>query len=338
VIARVVASGPALGVLVALGVVLASCGSDDGDGRNSGGELSVPVLNSSRGEPGTVLRDGFVVQDGTVLVGTPIPRGVGHFYRGEPVVDPGWWALLFVDGDPKEVMEEYLRHAEDDLGLERDGIQVGAPEYLREDLPADQQRYTDCGVAAEGAAGWRCLGAAFSDGGAPCMHFELVRRKAHGTVESFLLVRYVVDPSGCVPGSTPLVGDPDPVPPPLPSDWPPLPTSGSVLDDSWGLLAGLRIEDDSAVATIRFAGPDCGVAALVEVSGDSLDVLDGYVAQLDQRLYADQPSSPLVTKVDDQTEVRQVHWAEGGGGDLCTAALVRHEDRPDYLVLGACSG
>jgi hypothetical protein len=31
--------GPALGVLVALGVVLASCGSDDGDGGGSGGPI-----------------------------------------------------------------------------------------------------------------------------------------------------------------------------------------------------------------------------------------------------------------------------------------------------------
>jgi hypothetical protein len=334
----VVAPGPALGVLVALGVVLASCGSDDGDGGGSGGDLGVPVRESSQGEPGTVLRDGVVVQEGTVLVGTPIPGGVGHFYRGEPVVDLGWWALLFVHGDPEEVMEEYLRHAEEGLGLERDEIPAGAPEYLREDLPADQQRYTNCGVAAEGSRGWRCVGAAFSDGGAPCAHFDLVRRKAYGTVESFLLVRYIVNPNGCVPGSTPLIGDPDAVPPPLPSDWPALPTSGSVLDDSWGRLAGLRIEDDSAVATIRFAGPDCGVAALLEVSGDSLDVLDGYVAQLDQRVGPDQSSPPLVTKVDDRTEVRQVHRAEGGGGDLYTATLVRHAEGPDYLVLGACSG
>jgi hypothetical protein len=254
------------------------------------------------------------------------------------VVDLGWWALLFVHGDPDEVMEEYLSHAEEDLGLERDEIPAGAPEYQRADLPADQQRYTNCGVAAEGSRGWRCVGAAFSDGGAPCAHFELVRRKAHGTVESFLLVRYIVNPNGCVPGSTPLIGEPDAVPPPLPSDWPALPTSGSVLDDSWGRLAGLRIEDDSAVATIRFAGPDCGVAALVKVSGDSLDVLDGYVAQLDQRVGPDQSSPPLVTKVDDRTEVRQVHRAEGGGGDRYTATLVRHQDGPDYLVLGACSG
>jgi hypothetical protein len=90
VVARVVAPGPALGVLVALGVVLASCGSDDGDGGGSGGDLGVPVRESSQGEPGTVLRDGVVVQEGTVLVGTPIPGGVGHLYRGEPVVDLGW--------------------------------------------------------------------------------------------------------------------------------------------------------------------------------------------------------------------------------------------------------
>src|ERR687892_113985 len=166
------------------------------------------VHRSGQGEPGTVLHDGLVVQEGTVLVGTPIPRGVGHFYRGEPVVDLGWWALLFVHGSPEEVMEQYLRHAEDHLGLERDDIPAGAPEDLREDLPADQQRYTNCGVAAEGSRGWRCVGAAFSDGGAPCVHYELVRRKAHGTVESFLLVRYIVNPNGCVPGSTPLIGHP----------------------------------------------------------------------------------------------------------------------------------
>ena len=62
------------------------------------------------------------------------------------------------------------------------------------------------------------------------------------------------------------------------------------------------------------------------------------MAQLDQRVGPDQSSPPLVTKVDDRTEVRQVHRAEGGGGDRYTATLVRHQDGPDYLVLGACSG
>lgn len=327
--ARLVARGSALALVVVIGVALASCGPDGGN--------RVPILESARGEPGTALRDGLVVQEGSVLIGAPIPRGVGYLYDGEPVVDRGWWALLFVHGDPEEVMEGYLRHAEE-VGLARDEIPAGAPEYQREDIPADQQRYTNCGVASEGSTGWRCTGAAFSAGGAPCVHFELVRRQAHGTVESFLLVRYIVSPNGCVPGSTPLIGDPDADPPRLPDDWPALPPSGSMLDDSWGLLAGLRIEDGSAVATMRVAGPDCGVAALLEVSGDSLDVLDRYVAQLDQRVGPGLASAPFVTQVDDRTEVRQAYRSEGGGGDLYTATLVRYADGPDYLVLGACSG
>lgn len=327
--ARLVARGSALALVVVIGVSLASCGSDGGSG--------VPVLASAQGEPGTALRDGLVVQEGTVLIGAPIPRGVGYLYEGEPVVDPGWWALLFVSGDPEEVMEEYLRHAEE-VGLAPDEIPTGAPEYRREDVPADQQRYITCGGASEGSTGWQCRAAAFSPGGAPCAHFELVRRKAHGTVESFLLVRYIVSPNGCVPGSTPLIGDPDADPPRLPSDWPALPTSGSELDDSWGLLAGVRIEDGSAAATIPFRGPDCGVSALLEVTGDSVDVLDGYVAQFEQRVGTALSSEPLVTQVDDRTEVRQVFRTAGGGGDSYAATLVRHEGGPDHLVLGACSG
>lgn len=277
------------------------------------------------------------VADGSVLVRAPIPNGVVAAVSGEPVVDDGWWALLFVDGDPSDVMEAYLTQAEA-LGFDRDEVPAGQPEFLREDIPADKQRYAACGVAAEGPAGWSCVGAAFTDGGAPCIHLRLVRREARGAFESTLLIRYSSWPDGCLPGMGSLIGDPTATPPPLPSEWPPLPTVGSVLDDAWGLLSRLVIEPASAVSTYRFDGPACGDTALLEVNGDPLKVLDAYIAQLEARTPTSDRSAPTVTRVDDTTELHQAVRAEGGGGDLYRAELVDYEDGPDTLVLSGCSG
>jgi hypothetical protein len=304
--------------------VLASCGSD-GDGEGLGNAVALPVRDSAQGPAGTALRDGFTVEEATVLIGAPIP-----------VAGDGWWALLFVEGNPVDAMEGYLRQAED-LGLTRDEVLAGGPEFLREDIPAEKQQYTSCGVAAEGRGGWRCTAAALTDRGAPCAHIEVVRREAAGTVQSFLLLGFNTSPQGCVPGTAQMVGDPDAVPPPLPSEWPALPDAGAVLDESWGLLAGLRVEGGSAVATLPFEG-GCGEAALLEVTGDSLAVLDAYTAQLDEWAPTNDPPPARVTRIDDRTELYEVARSTGGGGNLYTAVLARYDDDTDYLVLNACSG
>ena len=317
---------------------LLACGGGEDEGPKAAASVEIPVRESARAGPGTALRDGFTVEDGSVLVGSPIPNGVVAFVREKPVVDRGWWAVLFVDAsDAAEVLASYLSQAEA-LGYQPDEPPSGAPPHLREDVPPEDQQYTRCGTPSEGARGWHCAGAAFSAEGSPCVHFDLVRRTFDGSVESHLLMRLNTRPEACSPGTSDLVGDPDATPPPLPSEWAPLPRTGAKLGEAWGLLSRLAIEHGSAVATYRFDGLGCGDAALFEVTGDPQDVFDAYVDAIEARTPYGAPSTPRVTRVDDETELWQFWRDNAGGGNGYGADLVINENRPSMLALEACRG
>lgn len=323
----------AVGVVM---VLVAGCGDDspDDSDRSFG---DVPVLGSVARGPGTALRDGLEVATGTVLVGGVLPDGIDSPFGD--LTGEGWWALLFVTGEPSEVLEAYLVQAEA-TGMERVEVPEGAPAFLREDLPADAQQYTACGAPSEGGpAGYSCSGLAMTDGGAPCLHVNLARRTTGDTVESSLRLRRVTDPGGCVGDGFHMIGDPDAEPPVLPDDWPALPAAGDPFGEAFGMLATLEVADGAELAVPPFGDGGCGgSSALLAVSGDPMDVLVAYGSQLDALAPTAERTDVVPHSMPDGSIVHEIRRQELGGGNTYVARLLERAEDPALLVLGACPG
>ena len=297
-----------------------------------------PVLASVSGEPGTELRDGFEVADGSTLIGDVFPDGMLH---GEPAASGSeWWAVLFVSGEPSTVLDAYLAQAEA-IGMTRVQVPEGGPEFLREDLPPDAQQYTECGVAAEGGpSGYSCSGLAVADGGAPCLHATLIRRPVEDTMESTLQLRYVTDPRGCVAAGAHMIGDPTAEIPPLLDEWPAPPSPGESLGAAFPLLAGIEVARGSALAAPPLSADGCvdGTSVIVAITEDPLRVFDTYVAQLDDLAPHAERSDVIDQVMADGSTLHEVVRVESGGGNRYWGRLLEREDAPSVLVLSACSG
>lgn len=326
------------GLAGAVGVVMvlvAACGDEpqDGSERPFG---DVPVLDSVARGPGTELRDGLEVSPGTVLVAGVLPDGIDSPFGD--ITGEGWSALLFVTGEPSEVFEAYLAQAES-VGMERVEAPEGAPAFLREDLPADAQRYTACGVSSEGGpAGYSCSGLATTDGGAPCLRVALVRRTTGNTVESSLRLRRVTDPDGCVGAGSQMIGDPYAEPPVLPDDWPELPAVGDLLGEAFGMLAPLEVAEGTELAVPPFWDGCGGSSALLAVSGDPMEVLTAYGSQLDALAPRAERTDVVTRSVHDGTTVHEIRRQEPAGGSAYAARVLERTEDPALLVLSACPG
>lgn len=326
--------GALRGAVLAAIVLLAACGDED---TQAPSWSDVPVLPSVRAGPGSEMRDGFEVEEGTVLVGTVFPDGIASPF-GE-ITDEGWWALLFVSGEPSEVLEAYLAQAEA-IGMARVAVPEGGPEFLREDLPADAQRYTACGVASEGGpGGYSCSGLALTDGGAPCLHVNLVRRPTGDTVESSLQLRYVIGEGGCVADGFHTIGDPDAPAPPLPKDWPELPAEGERLGAAFGMLADVEVAEGSGVAAPPFGDGGCGgSAAVLTASEDPMAVLEAYGSEFDALAPHAERTEMATRELRGGLTLREIRRQELGGGGTYAARLVERASEPALLVLSACPG
>lgn len=93
-----------VGVLFAAAFLIAGCSSDAGEPNPQIAE-GVPPLPG----PGTELLDGFVVPEGSQLLGPvfPFPQGT---YAGQ-LPESAWSASLVVDGDPRVVVDDFLDQA-----------------------------------------------------------------------------------------------------------------------------------------------------------------------------------------------------------------------------------
>jgi hypothetical protein len=105
-----------VGVALFLALTLAggACGGDDES--TTAGSTTTEGDGGAVGEVGTTIRDGFVVVEGSELIGPAFPIGVAYVHAGEPVLDEGFEAVLEVRGDPRPVIDGYLDQAQS-LGL-----------------------------------------------------------------------------------------------------------------------------------------------------------------------------------------------------------------------------
>ena len=118
-------------VALALVVVIAGCRHQERGGEDAGPassttvgvgafDPSVPVAKVAAGPPGTALGAGFVVAEGSTLVG-PVSPVTLPITRGVAGTGVRWQALLWVSDDLPTVVDRYLAQGEA-LGLRWVGV------------------------------------------------------------------------------------------------------------------------------------------------------------------------------------------------------------------------
>jgi hypothetical protein len=280
--------------------------------RTGGDRASAARLGARfrRRPAGTPLGDGFVVADGTTLIGDPIPAGIAGYTNDVPNLDDGWVATSVVDGgDPRQIVEDYLVQAEQ-AGLVRQP-RTGC---LRQRL-------------------LRCRGFARSaDPTEPrSLSIETIRGQVEDTVSDHVVVRYSTADLYWDVGGSGEQGD-DPEADLAPVDLPPLQAVGEPIGTGGTTDANVLIQPGS-----RLAGPthrsldvgNGGVVAILEVTGDPREVLDRYldhIVSLEDGFEASEPES-----IDADDAVLTTANAGESGGDSFVLALVERPGRPAWL-------
>ncbi len=109
------------GVVCSVALALGACASGDGPPATVKASIatdvidSVPFLSGSTLAPGTALRDGIVIVEGSRGLVGPIPEQL-FLTAGGPDRDLGWSALAVVTGDVQAVLADYAAQASK-LGL-----------------------------------------------------------------------------------------------------------------------------------------------------------------------------------------------------------------------------
>ena len=272
-----------------------------------------PVASSASGSPGSALPDGFVVADGSTLVGGAIPTGVTGTLNGVPVADQGWTALLVVDGDAEDVVENYIAQAE------AQGLHLRQPPEM---VTVDGEPIV---IGPPGHTWARCAGAANSD--YVCgAHLQSVGRTSPrsvsieltrgGTPErplSHAVVTYATTDLAWEHGGSDAFGDPAAIDPDAPSSWPTPPSAGESLDSGQGPLGDLTVEPGSEVAGPPYGDGYTATLAVLEVTDDPEAVLDAYRSQLAELLGASSVGDVERLVVDADTTLDTLRAGEVGG-------------------------
>jgi hypothetical protein len=247
-------------------ILVATAGCDSSPSRTSatttrprlGGYVDVagaPVLQGGVQQPGSAIGDGFVVAEGSLLLGTTFATGPHLELHGRSIADDGWKALLFVTGDVQRVLGDYIEQARD-AGIPADPLRCSEPRG-----PTESE---DCWF--EGSVGER--------GRSRGINGEFVRGSPNP--ESHLMLTYS-DPDGADAGEPPEPYDTlDEPTTPFPAEWPRPPTVG----EGFGVLVSL--ERNSRLVAPPATG---GIRrwAVVAIYGSAIDVLDRYARQLESR-------------------------------------------------------
>lgn len=291
-------------------VSAALTGSACGDSPASSRDRSSAVIPSAAGPPGTSLGDGFTVVDGTTLIGDPIPLGDTAVRAGQQIVDQGWTATLIVDGgDPIELVDAYVRQAED-TGLVRE---LGTR--------CDFDDVVTCSAFARSpdVIEPRSVSATF------------VRGHSDDVYSDHVIVRYSTADDYWHHGGRERNSPPD-APLPAPAEWPPMPSAGDRLGTAGETSRGVPLQEGS-----RLAGPPRlnlddttgGIVAVLEVTGDPRSVLRAYLDYMEDE--GIDGRSPDVLEVGD-AEVTTAEWSEAGG-DHFDFTLVERQGRPTWLLI-----
>lgn len=331
-----VAAAVVVAALVAGIVLIRDDGSRDTGVATNGPDTSenvVPegaVLPTALSEPGTALGNGFEVADGSVLIGAPVPLGITVVLDGEPVVDEGWTAYLYVTGNPSDVVNRYIAQAEAE-GL----IPTAQPDgevFEMEGEEVPPTGYERCGTLGDGS--YACSASA-GDNGRRCLAASLVRSDTASHLRlTYMLNATEVSPCIALGG---LAVNADLEPPDPPTDWPPLPSLGDEFGTPWGVLAPITVQGGSRMVAAPLPSPDCGGPAVAQVTGDPAEVLDRYVDEF-RRVSVVEPVVTPESGKSGNLSLERRYVNESGGGRLFTAELVTTENGAAWLYLNGCQG
>jgi hypothetical protein len=278
------------------------------------------------------IAPGFTVVDGTELVGVPIPAFVGRTVNETDVVDHGWRATLILDGDPVEIVDEYLDQAV------VAGLDDGDPRPAACAWMADRQVTCTTGVArTPDASDPRSLEIRAVRGevsGQPVSHLRLRYSTREDVWDDVLLWDDVSPPSSGGEGAEP----PEP-----PDDWPTLPEAGDPFDRAWGGLGVLDVVPGSVLVAQPGYGLGCDStdwSAILRVDGDPETILQQYVDQ-----YLSVEPSPLTMRepatvdIGDGTTLTTVSGFIPTGDFAATLSLVTDPgaDAPAWLAIEVCT-
>ncbi|MGH9085228.1 MAG: hypothetical protein ACRDYW_07215 [Acidimicrobiales bacterium] len=304
-------------------------------------ELGIPpeaVDSDALSGPGSPLGDGLVVAEGSALIGLPIPGGRAGLAIGS--AGSGFSAYLFIDGEPGQVVDEYLAQAAANgfqpllAPNDGDGFEAGP-------IPAERNRVGRCGLELSQepsfAPSYVCAATAENAQGR-CFDVSILRneRYSHGFVR---LYEPTAPPGTCLPSS--ITGDLDEPAPAMPTEWAVRPPVGTELGGRFGSLAAVPVQPGSHLAGAPAAGADhvfCAAVAALRVTGDPKVVLERYVTDVRAVL-------PL-----EGLEWRSANVSVGGvsleersvvvpaGGDTYVLDLVTSEDGTAFLYAYTCAG
>jgi hypothetical protein len=325
-----VAAGPVtpLVLLLLLAVACSDRGSTDRDRSEAAPTPSptvtevsgIPVLAGTTRGPGTPLRDGLEVAEGTVLLGTVFPTGAAVSINGVPVEDRGWRASLLVTGDPVEVMRAYLAQAADaGLGEFPDG--AGS-------CKDDEKAYYRCEA-------WSGVWTA-AEGG--FFSAVLHRREAMGATAavSHLLLTYRNAGRSTSPTTISFTesGAERPSGVPVPSRWEPLAGPGEPFGVGFAPTRPLTVEPGSLLVAppgINLDLFDTYVAVLL-VTGDPDEVMAAYADQVADLENVSNPPARVRFRRDDGAVVLST-FAEVAGGDSWSLEAVVREGEPTWVLV-----
>src|SRR5918994_5860615 len=249
-------------LLGTMALAISACG-DSSATRPRSTSTRAPVIPSAAGPPGTALGDGFTVAEGTTLIGDPIPIGVAVVYQGQPIVDEGWTATSIAGGDPIEIIDAYMRQAEEAGLVEQ--AETGCTRDLDVTICSAFARSTD-------AAEPRSLAA------------TVVRGGREDVLSDHVVVRFSTTDLYWEHGQVGGSGDRD-LAIPASTAWPPLASVGEPLGTAGETTHAVVVQEVSRLAGPPRLGLDDatgGIVAILEVTGDPQSVLQSYLDHLDQ--------------------------------------------------------
>jgi hypothetical protein len=260
----------------------------------------VPVLERATFEPGTRLRDGLTVADGSQLIGVVRPI---HGIAGAGAVAPSgdededWHADLLVTGDPSTVMTAYAEQ----LRAQGYGVTNGILSDCNPPagIPCDRSRTTricttsseartECSLRLERVTGTRRDAARLTlvRAAAPVAESRLSIDRFKATREyGAREVAATNDALWPLPA-----GDP---PVPLPARWPrPAGPGQPIARPDRGLTERLDVVDGTFELAPPDSGSDCvdgSSRALVQIDGDPADALRHYAQAIKEERRINDP-------------------------------------------------
>jgi len=309
--------------------LLAACAN----GASSRDEPGVEVPEGAVSEgalsgPGTELGNGITVAAGSSLIGAVVPLGTTVVLDGVPIVDPGWEALLYVSGDPRDVMGDYLAQARA-AGFEITEIASGEPFAME----GEAEPPTGFGLCAGvGGKSYECSAMASRNDG-ECLVLQLVR----SDTASHLTVRLKLGQPHPCEGRSGVPGAPDRDPPTGPTTWPDRPPTGEPLGAAWRTLAPLEVQEGSALVAAPAWRSGCGgPIAVLEVTDDPSAVLDRYAREIERISVV--PPQVFTEEATLGTSRLQRHRASEPGGGRTFALDLVTDAGAAWIFMHACDG